>query len=101
MFFTGRMPFLPPNQQRLSTEGTSKLALVQLGLLHTLAACHPVLSLLDNKLCTIFRENIIIIIIIIKDIYTVQVRKGHKCATSAETAVMLRNCLCRYIYLHN
>jgi len=22
-FFTGRMPFLPPNQQRLSTEGTS------------------------------------------------------------------------------
>jgi len=24
MFFTGRMPFLPPNQQRQSTEGTSK-----------------------------------------------------------------------------
>ena len=23
MFFTGRMPFLPPNQQRQSTEGTS------------------------------------------------------------------------------
>jgi len=23
-FFTGRMPFLPPNQQRQSTEGTSK-----------------------------------------------------------------------------
>jgi len=22
-FFTGRMPFLPPNQQRLSTEGTA------------------------------------------------------------------------------
>jgi len=22
-FFTGRMPFLPPNQQRQSTEGTS------------------------------------------------------------------------------
>jgi len=22
MFFTGRMPFLPPNQQRQSTEGT-------------------------------------------------------------------------------
>ena len=24
LFFTGRMPFLPPNQQRQSTEGTSK-----------------------------------------------------------------------------
>jgi len=24
-FFTGRMPFLPPNQQRQSTEGTIKL----------------------------------------------------------------------------
>jgi len=24
-FFTGRMPFLPPNQQRQSTKGTSKL----------------------------------------------------------------------------
>jgi len=24
-FFTGRMPFLPPNQQRQSTEGTSNL----------------------------------------------------------------------------
>ena len=23
-FFTGRMPFLPPNQQRQSTEGTNK-----------------------------------------------------------------------------
>jgi len=23
-FFTGRMPFLPPNQQRQSTEGTKK-----------------------------------------------------------------------------
>jgi len=24
-YFTGRMPFLPPNQQRQSTEGTSAL----------------------------------------------------------------------------
>jgi len=24
-FFTGRMPFLPPNQQRQSTEGTGDL----------------------------------------------------------------------------
>ena len=32
---------------------------------------------------------VIIIIIIIKDIYIAQVRKGHKCATSAEMAVWL------------
>ena len=36
---------------------------------------------------------IIIIIIIIKGIYIAQVRKGHKCAMSAEMAVWLRNCL--------
>jgi len=36
---------------------------------------------------------IIIIIIIIKGIYIAQVRKGHKCAMSAEIAVWLRNCL--------
>jgi len=35
----------------------------------------------------------IIIIIIIKDIYIAQVRKGHKCAMSAEMAAWLRNCL--------
>ena len=34
---------------------------------------------------------IIIIIIIIKGIYMAQVRKGHKCAMSAEMAVWLRN----------
>jgi len=44
---------------------------------------------------------IIIIIIIIKGIYIAQVRKGHKCAMSAEMAVWLRNCLCLYSYLHN
>ena len=43
----------------------------------------------------------IIIIIIIKDIYIMQVRKGHKCAMSAEMAVWSRNCLCLYSYLHN
>jgi len=37
---------------------------------------------------------IIIIIIIIKGIYIAQVRKGHKCAMSAEMAEWLRNCLC-------
>jgi len=36
------------------------------------------------------------IIIIIKGIYIAQVRKGHKCAMSAEMAVWLRNCL--YLY---
>ena len=42
------------------------------------------------------------IIIIIKGIYIAQVRKGHKCAMSAEMAVWLRNCLYLYSYLsHN
>jgi len=37
-----------------------------------------------------------------KSIYIVQVRKGHKCAMSAEMAVWLRNCLYLYSYLsHN
>ena len=40
--------------------------------------------------------------IIIKGIYIAQVRKGHKCAMSAEMAVWLRNCLYLYSYLsHN
>ena len=43
-----------------------------------------------------------IIIIIIKGIYIAQVRKGHKCAMSAEMAVWLHNCLYLYSYLsHN
>ena len=42
------------------------------------------------------------LIIIIKGIYIAQVRKGHKCAMSAEMAVWLRNCLYLYSYLsHN
>jgi len=40
---------------------------------------------------------IIINIIITKDINVAQVRKGHKCAMSAEMAVWLRNCLSLYI----
>jgi len=45
---------------------------------------------------------VIIIIIIIKGIYIAQVRKGHKCAMSAEMAVWLHNCLYLYSYLsHN
>jgi len=30
VFFTGRMPFLPPNQQRLSTEGMVVVVLIYL-----------------------------------------------------------------------
>jgi len=47
------------------------------------------------------RIIIIIIIITIKGICIAQVRKGHKCAMSAEMAVWLRNCLCLYSYLLN
>ena len=48
-----------------------------------------------------FKNRYIIIIIIVKGIYIAQVRKGHKCAMSAEMAVWLRNCLCLCSYLHN
>ena len=48
------------------------------------------------------RDGLKVIIIIIKGIYIAQVRKGHKCAMSAEMAVWLRNCLYLYSYLsHN
>ena len=39
------------------------------------------------------------IIIISKGIYIAQVRKGRKCAMSAEMTVWLRNCLCLCSYL--
>jgi len=42
-----------------------------------------------------------IIIVIIKGIYIAQVRKGRKCARSAEMTLWLRNCLCLSSYLHN
>jgi len=32
LFFTGRMPFLPPNQQRQSTEGRKRV--IQLNAIH-------------------------------------------------------------------
>jgi len=41
-----------------------------------------------------------IIIIIIKGIYIAQVRKGHKCAMSAEMAVWLRPRKTLQIFLH-
>ena len=45
---------------------------------------------------------LLLLFIIIKGIYIAQVRKGHKCAMSAEMAVWLRNCLYLYSYLsHN
>ena len=34
-FFTGRMPFLPPNQQRQSTEGMAAIPIKSLSMLHT------------------------------------------------------------------
>ena len=55
-----------------------------------------------NDFITRIRDFRDIIIIIIKGIYIAQVRKGHKCAMSAEMAVWLRNCLYLYSYLsHN
>ena len=52
--------------------------------------------------CKTSPESRHIIIIVIKGIYIAQVRKGHKCAMSAEMAVWLRNCLYLYSYLsHN
>jgi len=43
-FFTGRMPFLPPNQQRQSTEGTRRYASAIYMLSVCLSVCHkPVL----------------------------------------------------------
>jgi len=38
-------------------------------------------------------------IAIIKDVN--YIAQGHRCATSAQMAVWLRNCLCLYSYLHN
>jgi len=40
-FFTGRMPFLPPNQQRQSTEGTNSTAFSALTLLVGRQEGHP------------------------------------------------------------
>jgi len=36
MFFTGRMPFLPPNQRRQSTEGSNNNLLINNNLFYTL-----------------------------------------------------------------
>ena len=61
-----------------------------------------ILKFQDDGYSAILQIDIIIIIIIIKGIYIAQVRKGHKCAMSAEMAVWLRNCLYLYSYLsHN
>ena len=66
---------------------------------------HTLLHINQLQLCTGTNIQtiiiIIIIIIVIKDIYIAQVRKGHKCAMSAEMAVWLRNCLCLHSCLHN
>ena len=41
-FFTGRMPFLPPNEQRQSTEGTSNMPQQQN---YTITDCYMVYRL--------------------------------------------------------
>ena len=65
-------------------------------------AIHLLLTYLLLSSVTYTVSTVIIIIIIIKGIYIAQVRKGHKCAMSAEMAVWLRNCLYLYNYLsHN
>jgi len=43
-FFTGRMPFLPPNQQRQSTEGLQSTMLSKLHVLITARTSTPQLS---------------------------------------------------------
>jgi len=55
-------------------------------------------AIAEKAPCIRARVRVWIIIIIIKGIYIglAQVRKGHKCAMSAEMAVWLRNCLCLY-----
>ena len=44
-FFTGRMPFLPPNQQRQSTEGTQQRQSIEGNTLHCIILCWTVSSL--------------------------------------------------------
>jgi len=39
VFFTGRMPFLPPNQQRQSTEGTQQRQSIEGNTLHCIILC--------------------------------------------------------------
>jgi len=51
---------------------------------------------LDVNIEAVYYDFSLLIIIIIKDIYIAQVRKGHKCAMSAEMAVwLLHSCTTR------
>ena len=67
-FFTGRMPFLPPNQQRLSTEGglmmhvsllclCVKVASID-GLMPFLVACHCAIFIVNLLFCYVLGKSI-------------------------------------------
>jgi len=73
-----------------SAEKVSRLLLVLL-LLGRIARGSMGIRPIVNRIVVV-----IIISIIIKGIYIAQVRKGHKCAMSAEMAVWLRNFSCCY-----
>ena len=66
-FFTGRMPFLPPNQRRQSTEGTPITMLTEMPFDHLVAyrcmlnkeyICHSSLTRFRVILCSNFLLNI-------------------------------------------
>jgi len=53
LFFTGRMPFLPPNQQRQSTEGTFPVTQRQNKTVRQLHLCYW----LTFQICTLLQNN--------------------------------------------
>ena len=53
LFFTGRMPFLPPNQQRQSTEGTFPVTQLQNKTVRQLHLCYW----LTFQICTLLQNN--------------------------------------------
>ena len=53
LFFTGRMPFLPPNQQRQSTEGTFPVTQLQNKTVRQLHLCYW----LPFQICTLLQNN--------------------------------------------
>ena len=53
LFFTGRMPFLPPKQQRQSTEGTFPVTQLQNKTVRQLHLCYW----LTFQICTLLQNN--------------------------------------------
>ena len=76
------MPFLPPNQQRQSTEGKIMLLkfLFDPPLFGLARMTGPKWSNSSQAVLLLGLIIIIIIITTIENIYIAQVRKGHKCA---------------------